>query len=198
MTGFFDQLRAPMAGPGATDPSTPDFTALALHQPKREFFDLAAGTNTDPKGVVRPVDEFHTTAAGLYMARSADHPRFDYVESWLLPTLDLRVTDFHFTAGNEMAQEFYVDIMTIDGEPGSPVWSTVDLYLDIICCPGSFTETLDIDEFVAATARGVLDEPTAHRAMSAAVRAATGIAACGHDLRTWLRTQDVEVHWRRR
>ena len=198
MTSFFDQVRTCGTGPGVTAPTTPDFDALALHQPKREFFDVAAGTNTDPKGVVRQVDRFRTTAAGLYMARPADHPRFDYVESWLLPTLDLRITDFHFTSGNEMAQEFYVDVMTIDNEPGSPLWRTVDLYLDIICCPGSFTETLDIDEFVAATARGVLDEATAHRAMSAAVRAATGIAACGHDLRNWLRTQDIEVHWLRR
>jgi predicted RNA-binding protein associated with RNAse of E/G family len=40
-----------------------------VHPPKRESFDVAAGTNTDNKGIVRAVDEYVVHPWGLYMAR---------------------------------------------------------------------------------------------------------------------------------
>lgn len=178
----------PAARPGPVD----------VHAPKRETFDLGARTNTDPKGVVRPVEEFRVTASGLYMSRAADHPDFDHVESWLLPSLDLRVTDFHFVPGREREQDFYVDVMTIDPGPDARVWHTVDLYLDVICRAGAFTEVLDLDEFAAATARGLVDEPTAERALAASFRAVAGLERHGHDLLAWLAAEGLDTRWRRR
>lgn len=173
--------------------------AVVAHAPKREIFDVAARANTDPKGFVRPVDVFRETAHGLYMAREADHPRFSYVESWLLPALDLRITDFHFTPGNEKEQEFYVDIMTIERPAGgSGPWRTRDLYLDIICRTGAFTEVLDGDELALAIAEGFLDPDTGGRAMETAFAVSTGIAAHGHSLTEWLRSEGLSLEWLRR
>ena len=177
----------------------------AVHAPKTETFDLDARTNTDPKGFVRPVDEYRVTSDGLYLARPADHPRFSYVESWLLPRLGLRITDFHFTPGNEAAQEFYVDIVEVGVPEGggdlsgaAGAWTTRDLYLDVICAAGSFTEVLDADEFAQAIAAGLLDERTAENALTSAFAASTGIAAHGHDLRGWLASLGIRLDWRRR
>lgn len=58
-----------------------------LHPVKQETFDMASNTNTDPKGYLREVDTFRVTDFGLYMARGANHPKFGYLESWLLPKL---------------------------------------------------------------------------------------------------------------
>lgn len=171
---------------------------VEVHPPKTETFDVTAGTNTDPKGILRPVDVFRETEHGLYMAREADHPRFDYIESWLLPTLDLRITDFHFTPGHEKEQEFYVDVMTIDRPTAGAAWTTLDLYLDIICQSGAFTEVLDGDELALAIAQGLLDADLAGRAMETAFGAATGIAAHGHDLSAWLRSNGISLEWLRR
>jgi len=103
---------------------------MGMHPPKTETFDVAAGTNTDPKGIVRPVDTYQVRPWGLYLARAADHQQFDYIESWLLPQLGLRATIFHFTPGHERDQDRYVDIGDYrrDGE----VWLSTDHYLDLV------------------------------------------------------------------
>ncbi|MGZ4561457.1 MAG: hypothetical protein ACXVXJ_10915, partial [Mycobacteriaceae bacterium] len=41
---------------------------MGMHPPKVETFDVAAGTNTDPKGIVRAVDTYEVHPWGLYMA----------------------------------------------------------------------------------------------------------------------------------
>ena len=68
---------------------------MDLHPVKVEFFDTATDVNTDPKGYLRSVETYRETDFGLYMARGANHPRFGYLESWLLPDLGLRVNKFH-------------------------------------------------------------------------------------------------------
>ena len=44
------------------------------------------------------------------MARTADHPQFHYLESWLLPVLGLRASIFHYHPDHERDQDHYVDI----------------------------------------------------------------------------------------
>src|SRR5947209_15928214 len=76
----------------------------AMHPPKRVTFDLRAGANTDPKGVLRAVDEYTVQPWGLYVARpTPGRAHFHYLESWLLPSLGLRATVFHFNPGFEPA-----------------------------------------------------------------------------------------------
>jgi hypothetical protein len=168
-----------------------------VHPPKCETFDVASGTNTDPKGFVRSVSEYRVEPFGLYVSRKmVGHPKLEWVESWLLPELGIRVTDWWFTPGNERDQDFYIDIVDVrrDGE----VWRTVDHYLDIVVRVGRDSEIIDLDEYVEAIAAGLLDPAAAERALAASYRALTGLTAHGHDVNAWLGTLGMPLSWRRR
>jgi predicted RNA-binding protein associated with RNAse of E/G family len=167
-----------------------------VHPPKIESFDLRARTNVDPKGYVRPVQTYREEPFGLYMSRAmVGHPRCDWVESWLLPALGLRVTDWWWSPGLERDQDYYLDI--VDVERG-PVWRTTDHYIDLVVRSGAWTEVLDTDEFVAAVRLGLLDAATAERALRATHRALAGICRHGHDLDAWLSEFGIRLAWQRR
>lgn len=163
------------------------------HAVKHETFDPVAMTNTDPKGYVRPVEEFRREPWGLYMARTADHPRFYYLESWLLPRMGLRVSVFHFTAGSEADQDYYVDIGEFT-DHGSR-WTAEDHYVDLVVRTGRGTRLLDVDELFAAVQAGLLTAAAAERAVMRAVHAIDGIAAHGHDLVDWLSAEGMPIRF---
>ncbi len=166
-----------------------------IHPPKRETFDLVARTNTDPKGIVREVDEYRVQPWGLYMARpTPGRAQFHYLESWLLPDLGLRASVFHFTPGNERDQDFYLDIGRISVGPDR--WHTEDHYIDLVVRTGQGTELVDADELFEAHAHGLVTTETAEAALRSAVTAVDGLAAHGHDLNAWLSSLDVHVTWR--
>lgn len=153
--------------------------------------------NVDPKGVSRPVERYRVESFGLYMARPAPHrPQFDYLESWLLPDLGLRITDFWFRPGYERDQDFYLDVVTIDRIGDR--WRTVDHYLDLVVCTGRNVEVLDTDELLAATNAGLLDAESAGQALHTAYRTVDGLASHGHDLDRWLFSMGIELTWRRK
>lgn len=166
-----------------------------IHPPKRETFDLVARTNTDPKGIVREVDEYRVQPWGLYMARpTPGRAQFHYLESWLLPDLGLRASVFHFTPGHERDQDFYLDIGRISVGPDR--WHTEDHYIDLVVRTGQGTELVDADELFEAHAHGLVTTETAEAALRSAVTAVDGLAAHGHDLNAWLSSLDVHVTWR--
>ncbi|MFI0470263.1 DUF402 domain-containing protein [Saccharopolyspora sp. 5N102] len=168
---------------------------LPVHPPKVEVFDLVANTNTDPKGHVRPVTHYACEPFGLYLARPMPgHPRIAALESWLLPSLGLRVTRWYWHPGHEDDVDFYIDVA--DVEPGERQWRTVDHYLDIVVRDGRAAELLDIDEFVIAVRAELLDPETAERAMRRACAAVDGLARHGYDLPKWLRDNGIELSWR--
>ncbi|GLY69461.1 DUF402 domain-containing protein [Amycolatopsis taiwanensis] len=168
-----------------------------IHPPKIEVFDLAAGVNTDPKGIEREVEQYRVAEFGLYLARPAPgRKQFDYLESWLLPGLGLRLTDFWFTPGHERDQDVYFDVVTID--TGARVWRTTDLYLDLVLREGRGLEVLDTDELLAATSAGLLSPAEAHRALEIVYRTVAGLAAHGYRLDDWLSSMDIELSWKRR
>jgi predicted RNA-binding protein associated with RNAse of E/G family len=169
--------------------------AGTIHAPKHETFDLDAGTNTDPKGIVRAVDVYTRQPWGLYMARpTPGRVQFHYLESWLLPTLGLRANIFHWNAGHEREQDFYLDIaeITVAGD----IWRTVDHYLDLIVCTGQRTELIDVDELLEAHQMGLIPAETAERAILTAVAAVDGLAKHGHDLHAWLGGNEMDLTWR--
>ncbi|AKK10813.1 DUF402 domain-containing protein [Corynebacterium uterequi] len=170
---------------------------MDLHPVKQETFDVSALTNVDPKGFTRVVERFVETDWGLYMARGADHPRFGYLESWLIPALSLRVNIFHFRPGVEQSQELYIDVadVTRDTRGDASVWRTRDLYVDIVTHADAAAEVLDLDELAAACAAGYLSATDTHRAMSATVTAIAGIARYGGDALAWLAEQGYELFW---
>ncbi len=166
-----------------------------MHPPKRETFDLAHHTNTDPKGIIREVEEFTVTPWGLYMARPAPgRAQFHYLESWLLPALQLRATIFHFNPGYERDQDFYLDVGVYTA--GTDVWTAEDHYLDLVLRTGREVELADTDELVAAVCAGLLAPEDAERAITTAVATVDGLARHGYDLDRWLAGHDVALTWR--
>lgn len=164
-----------------------------LHPVKQETFNTADNTNVDPKGFLREVDTYHVTDFGLYMARGANHPRFGYLESWLLPDLGLRANIFHFREGVDVEQDFYFDVADIDVD--GDVWTTRDLYVDLVSTSGEPVDVLDIDELAAATSTGLISAEEAERAMERTLTAVEGITRYGDDAMTWLHTLGMELTW---
>jgi uncharacterized protein len=155
---------------------------------------LVARTNTDPKGIVRAVDVYTARPWGLYMARPAPgRAQFHYIESWLLPSVGLRATVFHFNPGYERDQDFYLDV----GEytPGETAWHSEDHYLDLVIRIGVGTELTDVDELLAAVEHGLLPVPVAERAICRAVAAVDGLSRHGHDLHRWLSAVGIQLTW---
>ena len=193
------EQRTTRATPTApVSPSGPVFVpALDMvpsHRPKIEHFNITERTNTDPKGFVRPVEHYRREPWGLYMARTADHPAFHYLESWLIPDLGIRASIFHFHPYHERDQDRYIDIG--DFTAGPDVWKSEDHYLDLVVRTGRETELLDVDELISATAHGLISPATADRAVQTAMRAVDGIAAHGHDTDAWLASRGMPVSWR--
>ncbi|MFS0143292.1 DUF402 domain-containing protein [Corynebacterium striatum] len=164
-----------------------------LHPVKQETFNTVSNVNVDPKGFLREVDTYRETDFGLYMARGANHPRFGYLESWLLPKLGLRANIFHFREGVDARQDFYFDVADIDNADG--VWTTRDLYVDLISNTGEPIDVLDIDELAAATSAGLISAEEAERAMERTLTAVEGITRYGDDAMAWLRTLGIELSW---
>lgn len=166
-----------------------------IHPPKRETFDLIGGTNTDPKGIVRLVDEYRLEPWGLYMARpTPGREQFHYLESWLLPSLGLRANVFHFNPGYERDQDYYLDVGSI--VVAMDRWETEDHYLDLVVRTGDRTEVIDVDELLEAHRHGLLSTEVAITALDTAVAAVAGLASNGHNLQAWLADSGIELRWR--
>lgn len=167
---------------------------MGIHAPKTETFDVAARTNTDPKGFVRAVDVYREETFGLYVSRPMpDHPTLTHLRSWLLPALGIRVTDFSWKPGAERMQDHYIDIVDVTRD--GTTWWTEDHYVDLVVHTGERTEVLDLDELVEAVAAGLLDPERAERALTTSHRTLAGLAEHGHDLERWLAPQDVTLTW---
>lgn len=164
-----------------------------LHPVKQETFNTTDSINVDPKGFQREVDTYRVTDFGLYMARGANHPRFGYLESWLLPDLGLRANIFHFREGVDVHQDFYIDVADIDVD--GDVWTTRDLYVDLVSTSGEPVDVLDIDELAAATSNGLISAEEAERAMERTLTAVEGITRYGDDVMSWLRTLGMDLTW---
>ena len=171
-------------------------TAPQIHPPKVELFDLDAMTNTDPKGVVRTVGEYRVKPFGLYLARDVDdHPSIRALESWLLPEVGLRITDWFYRPGHERDQDFYLDVVRIDIDARR--WRTEDHYLDLIVRIDRGVDVLDTDELLDAVLAGLLDPPAAQAALATTYRAVDGLARHGYRLDRWLSTVGAWPTWRR-
>ncbi len=144
---------------------------------------------------MRAVDVYTLQPWGLYMARPAPgRAQFHYMESWLLPSLGLRATVFHFNPGHERDQDFYLDVGRYT--PGSAAWHAEDHYLDLIVRTGIGVELSDVDELLTAVRHGLLTPETAEEAVRTAVTAVDGLASHGYDLSRWLADSDMPLTWR--
>ena len=88
---------------------------------------------------MRAVDDYVVHPWGLYVARpTPGRAQFHYLESWLLPSLGLRATVFHFNPGHERDHDYYLDL----GEytPGPGAWSSEDHYIALHTGRGDFAK----------------------------------------------------------
>ncbi|MGH3872723.1 MAG: DUF402 domain-containing protein [Pseudonocardiaceae bacterium] len=167
-----------------------------IHPPKVELFDLDTMTNIDPKGRVRAVREYRVEPFGLYLARDVvDHRSISALESWLLPELGLRVTEWSYRLGHERDEHFYLDVVRIDVE--DRCWRTEDHYLDLVVRPGRDVQVLDTDELLDAVAAGLLDRSAAQTALATIYRTVDGLAQHGYRLDRWLSTVGAWPTWSR-
>ena len=172
-----------------------------MHPPKIVTFDVPARVSVDNKGFVRAVTEYRVAPFGLYMSRAmVGRPSAHWMRSWLLPALGLAVTVFSWNPGHERDQDFYIDVCDIerDGGPEGGRWRLTDLYLDIIVRTGRGAAVIDVDEFVAAVALGLLDRDAAEAAMHRTHRTVAGLAETGYDLDAWLARSGVALSWKPR
>lgn len=168
----------------------------APHPPKVEVFDTAARENVDPKGIRRAVEEYRAEPFGLYLARPAPgRAQFHYLESWLLPGLGLRITDFWFSPGHERDQDFYLDVVRVRRD--GPRWIATDLYVDLVLKDKLSLRVIDTDELLDAHAAGLVTAEDARYALETTYAAVEGLAAHGYDLAAWLSTKDIALTWRR-
>ena len=168
-----------------------------MHPPKRETFDVVARTNTDPKGIVRDVDVYTEQPWGLYVPdprRAAG--QFHYRESWLLPSLGLRATIFHFNPGHERVQDYYLDvgrfvrngsIWTRRGSLSGPGGA------DRLWRCRSPTPTSSPTAIAGGGARGRSPQLRPLHSVFAAV---AGLAHHDYDLDRWLATREMALTWR--
>ncbi len=154
-----------------------------------------ARTNTDLKGIVRAVDEYTVQPWGLYMARpTPGRAQFHYLESWLLPTLRLRTTVFHFNPGHVRDQDFYLDVGQFT--PSDAVWHAEDHYLDLVLRTGTGVELADVDELLTAVRHRLLSPEAAEQAVHTAVSTMDGLARNDYDLDRWLAGHGITLTWR--
>lgn len=201
-----------------------------LHKVKQETFDLSRAINIDPKGFERTIDAYELSPTQpaavqsgtanpnlvLYMRRpTPGHPRFDYLESWLVPHLDIRLNKFHFFDGIEPTQDLYIDIafIEIDDATTPPTWRTRDIYVDVVThlpeapspeqsqasssyVPGTSSKTkvqvLDLDELGEALLAGYITADEARRALYSPQRLLDGLHKHG-SVADWLATQGVQL-----
>jgi uncharacterized protein len=145
---------------------------------------------------VRAVDVYTVQPWGLYMARpTPGRAQFHYIESWLLPSLGLRATVFHFNPGHEQDYDYYLDV----GEyiPGPNVWRSEDHYLDLEVRTGRGVELTDVDELLDAVRLGLVKPDVAEQAISQAVDAIDGLSRHDYDLQRWLADNGMTLTWRR-
>ena len=179
----------------------------ATHAPKHETFDIDSKTNIDPKGFTRNVDKYVETSFGLYMARGADHPRFAYIEAWLLREPDIRITKFHFRPETKASepltgrQEFYIDIAHNARDSERPIWTTTDYYADIVLYnrePGAdgrySMEVLDLDELEDSYTQGFISAAELAHALSVTATVVDGLTTYG-DIDSWLEQFNIALTW---
>ena len=143
---------------------------------------------------MRAVDVYAEQPWGLYMARpTPGREQFHYLESWLLPSLGLRVSVFHFNPGHERDQDYYLDIgrITRNGH----IWTSEDHYLDLVVRTGRGVELTDTDEMLTAVQQGLLAPRTAEQAVQTAVHVVDGLARHDYDLGRWLAGNEMVLTW---
>ncbi|WP_036569815.1 hypothetical protein [Nocardia sp. BMG51109] len=186
------QFKRP-ATPGSNSAATPAPQRVP-HRPRVEFFDVADFTETDARGFVHTVENYHIEPWGLYLFRNADRPPDRYTETWLLPGLSIRVTMHHVNAAHDRDPLYHIylgDFTRIEPKR----WRAVYHYVDIEARNGHVCELHGVDDLFAAHAAGHIDADTAHGVLERATAVVDGIASHDHRVERWLAGRGIKLTW---
>ena len=146
-------------------------------------------TNTDNKGFVRPVQEYRETSYGLYMSRTADHAKFNHMQTWLLLRWDCAPTSFtsprdtgRGSVSISMSAGSAVPTTPVAGMPPTGIWTWST-------CRRGRSRLIDVDELFDACSAGLLSTADAQEAVFVATRALVGAADHDHRVQDWLDAQ---------
>lgn len=132
---------------------------------------------------------------GLYMARpTPGRTQFHYLESWLLPTLGLRASVFHFNAGYEKDQDHYLDVGRFIA--GDTVWTAEDHYIDLVVRNDRGVDMEDLDELFEAVQGGLLSTADAQRAVEITASTIDGLARHDYRLDKWIASLGMSLTWK--
>ena len=164
-----------------------------MHPPKIQTFDPVAGTNIDTKGNPREVHTWREHDWGLYLSRPiVGRPNAWWMETWVLPELGLCLTDWRWNPGHEREQDFYLDIAEIVRDDADRrVLHMTDLYLDLVVRTGREAALLDVDEYVAAVAQGLLEPRLAEYALQRSHAVLDALSRHTYDVEAWLAGQGI-------
>ena len=141
------------------------------------------------------MDVYRVQPWGLYLARpTPGRAQFHYIESWLLPSLGLRATVFHFNPGHGREQDFYLDVGVYTQGPTR--WEGEDHYLDLVVRTGEDVQITDVDELLDAVRLGLLSPESGERAIRTAVATVDALASHDYDLHRWLAGNGMALTWR--
>lgn len=163
-----------------------------MHPPKTQLFDLDDHAQFDTKGTRRAIETLREEDWGFYLSRPVvARPNAWWIESWVLPELGICLSDWRWRPGHERDQDIYIDIasFTRDG----PRVAMTDLYLDLVVRRGRETEVVDLDEYVAAVAQGLLTPAVAEYALERSHTVLDGLARHGHDHDAWLGSLGIDL-----
>lgn len=163
-----------------------------MHPPKTQLFDLDDHAQFDTKGTRRAIETLREEDWGFYLSRPVvARPNAWWIESWVLPDLGICLSDWRWRPGHERDQDVYIDIasFTRDG----PRVAMTDLYLDLVVRRGRETVLVDIDEYVAAVAQGLLTPAVAEYALERSHTVLDGLARHGHDHDAWLGSLGIDL-----
>ena len=163
-----------------------------MHPPKTQLFDLDDHAQFDTKGTRRAIETLREEDWGFYLSRPVvARPNAWWIESWVLPDLGICLSDWRWRPGHERDQDVYIDIasFTRDG----PRVAMTDLYLDLVVRRGRETVLVDVDEYVAAVAQGLLTPAVAEYALERSHAVLAGLARHGHDHDAWLGSLGIDL-----
>ncbi|MEV0252413.1 hypothetical protein AB0H76_37905 [Nocardia sp. NPDC050712] len=174
-------------------PHTAPPGTLPARRPGVEYFDLSELITIDTRGFARQVENFRIESWGLYMGRVVAGK--DFLQSWLLPELSVRVNLIHPAhLGHHHSLDYHLDIGEY-GPTGPRRWKAVDHYLDIVVRHGHSSELRGIGNLLAAHAAGAVTTEQAHHALDRAAAALDGLAAYDHKVDRWLAAHGVTLTW---
>lgn len=143
------------------------------------------------------VDRYERGDGWLYLARPfIDHPHIASMEAYLLPALGLQVNRWGHHPGSAYAwYDFYIDVMAFEVQ--ETLWTSRDLYLDLVVVEGRGAHIADTDEFLAAQAEDLLTPKEAAFALTAAHDLLNGLTKHGYSLQAYLEAQGLVLTWHR-